>query len=460
MRKLRNWCLVVTMVTSHAISAQILPPDPTFANGFEEGVIALSPSPTFVAQGASNATTLTTPLLATLSAPATSDTFVPISSAEPARLTVVGGGVTVLTGQSSAPVRVNGLGGGAAPVTLTATLGNSVRAGVRVEAALNELGGAEAEYCNLQFPTAFTVGAGQAVPTIYGRLYEAATTPAPGAPPGWIAAVGYGPAGSDPRLLAGWKFFAASYNLQVANDDEFQGTFNAPWSVGSYAFVTRFSDDAGVSWTYCDSDGAGSGPGLVYNNASIGSMTVATSLVINEVDYDQVGSPDATEFVEIFNAGPGTVNLSGVALVLVNGADNQEYSRVDLSSAGTLASGAYLVVRDPALTLPAGTASITFPACAGDANCIQNGAPDGVALIDTASSTLIDAFSYEGSITAANIIGFPAPVPLVEGTAATAADGNTIQGSLARLPNGTDTNNAISDWTFTGTPTPGAANVP
>jgi hypothetical protein len=29
-----------------------------------------------------------------------------------------------------------------------------------------------------------------------------------------------------------------------------------------------------------------------------------------------------------------------------------------------------------------------------------------------------------------------------------------------RLPNGTDTDNAATDWALTTTPTPGAANVP
>ena len=90
---------------------------------------------------------------------------------------------------------------------------------------------------------------------------------------------------------------------------------------------------------------------------------------------------------------------------------------------------------------------------------IQNGAPDGIALVDTTSKNLIDALSYEGSITAAMITGFPGTYSLVEGTPTAAVDGNAIKGSLARLPNGTDTNNAATDWSFTKTPTAGAANV-
>lgn len=157
-------------------------------------------------------------------------------------------------------------------------------------------------------------------------------------------------------------------------------------------------------------------------------------LVLNEIDYDQVGT-DTGGFVEITNVGDATATLDGHAIVLVNGGDGSEYARKALS--GTLAPGAYLTVETDA----------------------QNGAPDGVALVDTSSATLVDALSYEGEIRAAQIDG--ATFDLVEGTPlpAEVADSNTIEGSLARLPDGTDTNNAASDWGFTTTTTPGAANV-
>jgi hypothetical protein len=82
-----------------------------------------------------------------------------------------------------------------------------------------------------------------------------------------------------------------------------------------------------------------------------------------------------------------------------------------------------------------------------------------VALIDTASKALLDALSYEGAITAATIDG--QSYSLVEGMPldASVADSNTIDGSLSRLPDKADTNNAAADWAFTQTKTPGAANV-
>ena len=159
-----------------------------------------------------------------------------------------------------------------------------------------------------------------------------------------------------------------------------------------------------------------------------------STLVINEIDYDQVGA-DTGGFMEIANKGTSAATLDGIALVLVNGGDGAEYARVPLT--GSLAAGAYLQVDIEA----------------------QNGAPDGVALIDTASKALLDAFSYEGEVTAATIDG--QAYNLVEGTAlaATVVDSNTVDGSLSRIPDKQDTNNASSDWAFTQTKTPGAANV-
>jgi len=158
----------------------------------------------------------------------------------------------------------------------------------------------------------------------------------------------------------------------------------------------------------------------------------AAKLVINEVDYDQVGT-DANGFVEIANTGGSAADLAGVDLVAVNGGDSTEYARVHLT--GTLAAGGHL---DIAIEL-------------------QNGAPDGLALLQ--GTTLLDALSYEGSITAATIAG--QTYNLVEGTVLPTAveDSNTVAGSLIRNPDGKDTNDAAADWGFTTTITRGAANV-
>src|SRR5690606_2333713 len=93
-------------------------------------------------------------------------------------------------------------------------------------------------------------------------------------------------------------------------------------------------------------------------------------------------------------------------------------------------------------------------------NEIQNGSPDGIALVDTATNTLIDAISYEGAITMAEVPGIANPVSLVEGTPLSngVADSNTTPGALCRSPNGKDTDDANSDWKFCAVLTPGAPN--
>ncbi|MBA3501845.1 MAG: hypothetical protein H0T65_15875, partial [Deltaproteobacteria bacterium] len=82
--------------------------------------------------------------------------------------------------------------------------------------------------------------------------------------------------------------------------------------------------------------------------------------------------------------------------------------------------------------------------------------PDGIALVDGVTKTLIDAVSYEGAMTSVSLAGFAAPVSLVEGTATTAAD-NASTASLCRRAN-QDTNSAAADWMMCATSTPGAAN--
>ena len=157
-------------------------------------------------------------------------------------------------------------------------------------------------------------------------------------------------------------------------------------------------------------------------------------LIVNEIDYDQVG-PDTAGFVELFNAGRGTADLGGLALVLVDGETAAEYDTIPLS--GAVLPGQFRVV----------------PVDADD------GAPDGVALFDTVDQVVLDALSYEGAIEQARIGSFA--YSLVEGTplSPAIADSDTVTGSLARLPSGSDTDDAAADWAFTRRPTPGDMNL-
>ena len=188
-----------------------------------------------------------------------------------------------------------------------------------------------------------------------------------------------------------------------------------------------------------------------------GEGVVATGdpsvLVINEVDYDNPGA-DAHEFVEIHNPSTEDVPLAGLALLLMNGESGTEYDRYDLeTAAAALPAGGYLVVGSTSLlaTLPTGTSQI---ALAGN---LQNGSPDGLALFDTVGARLIDALSYEGALVSAIIPELGGPVTLVEAVPTPVVDNNAL-GSLARTPNGHDTDVARDDWQYAPVPTPGAPN--
>jgi uncharacterized protein len=103
-----------------------------------------------------------------------------------------------------------------------------------------------------------------------------------------------------------------------------------------------------------------------------------TPVFINEFHYDNDGI-DAGEFVEI--AGPAGTNLSGWTLILYNGSGGAFYTKTDLS--GTL----------PNQCSSYGTLVVNYPA-----NGIQNGSPDGIALVN--NGTVVQFLSYEGTFVA------------------------------------------------------------
>jgi hypothetical protein len=182
-----------------------------------------------------------------------------------------------------------------------------------------------------------------------------------------------------------------------------------------------------------------------------GAKPTPAGLVINEVDYDSVDT-DTMEFIELLNTSSNSVDLSSTAVVLLNGASSLEYARVPLS--GTLPAGFYLVIASANVVVPAGATVIRIPD-----NLVQNGSPDGIVLFDLANHLIVDVLSYEGAMTTALITG-EGVFNVMEGAPleANIADSNTEIASLARIPNGRDTDNANVDWTLVPTPTPGAAN--
>jgi hypothetical protein len=104
------------------------------------------------------------------------------------------------------------------------------------------------------------------------------------------------------------------------------------------------------------------------------------AVFINEVHYDNTGT-DTGEFIEI--AGPAGTDLATYSIVLYNGATGLSYDTDALS--GTI----------PNQQNGFGTVSLSYPV-----NGIQNGSPDGIALVN--GTTVIQFLSYEGSFLATN----------------------------------------------------------
>lgn len=102
-----------------------------------------------------------------------------------------------------------------------------------------------------------------------------------------------------------------------------------------------------------------------------------STVFINEILYDITGT-DAGEFIEV--AAPAGTNMANYSIVLYNGSGGAVYDTDALSGTTSDQQGGY------------GFASISYPS-----NGIQNGAPDGVALINTSTNTLVQFLCYEGT---------------------------------------------------------------
>jgi hypothetical protein len=117
---------------------------------------------------------------------------------------------------------------------------------------------------------------------------------------------------------------------------------------------------------------------LAVAGLAISTPALAAFVFINEIHYDNAGA-DVGEAIEI--GGASNVDLTDWALVLYNGNGGGMYRTVALGLS----------------TLPDqqngyGTAAFFIPG-------IQNGSPDGIALVD-GTDAVVQFLSYEGSFTA------------------------------------------------------------
>lgn len=157
----------------------------------------------------------------------------------------------------------------------------------------------------------------------------------------------------------------------------------------------------------------------------------AASVFINELHYDNDGG-DINEFVEI--AGPAGTDLSGWLIELMNGSNGSKYGSIVLSG----------IIPDQ----QSGFGTLSF-----NQGGIQNGAPDGLALVDAAAS-VVQFLSYEGSFVATN--GAASGLTSLD---IGVAEGNSTPVGFSLQQIGSGANSDDFAWADAMTQTPGNINT-
>ncbi|MGS2720844.1 endonuclease [Paraglaciecola aestuariivivens] len=201
------------------------------------------------------------------------------------------------------------------------------------------------------------------------------------------------PPTSPSNLSATGETAQISLNWSANTESDLQGynLYRSETSGGNYTKVNSsvintnsFVDSgltANTSYYYVvaaiDTSNNESGFSAQASATTLDSGTPATAVWINEFHYDN-DSTDVGEFVEV--AGNANTDLTGWSLVAYNGNGGTVYKTVNLAGVITNQQN--------------GLGTLAF-----DFSGLQNGAPDGIALID-ASNNVVDFISYEGVMTA------------------------------------------------------------
>jgi endonuclease I/chitodextrinase len=236
-----------------------------------------------------------------------------------------------------------------------------------------------------------------------------------------------------------------SWNANPENDLAGYHVFRAEQAGGPYNRITAnplgqvlFTDTGlvnGVTYFYVVTaqDTAGN-ESLASNEAEAtptGGPSVQGAAWINEFHYDNDGT-DTGEFVEV--AGPAGLDLAGWTLVGYNGNGGGTYATVSLG--GIL----------PDLDNGHGVLAFDF---AG----LQNGAPDGIALVDN-NGEVIELLAYEGGFTA---IAGPAAGQALADIGVAESSSTPIGDSLQRTGSGTEA--AAFSWAAPQAATRGSLNA-
>ena len=122
---------------------------------------------------------------------------------------------------------------------------------------------------------------------------------------------------------------------------------------------------------------------LLASALALASVGAPAAVFINEIHYDDsTAAGDVGEAIEV--VATSGESLADYDLVLYNGSNSSVYDTDAVPAGSAGACGGTVTI-----------GSVSYPS-----NGVQNGAPDGVALVQRASSTVIQFLSYEGTMTA------------------------------------------------------------
>lgn len=166
----------------------------------------------------------------------------------------------------------------------------------------------------------------------------------------------------------------------------------------------------------------------------------AQALMISEVMFNPAGPDDGFEWVELYNDGPGAIDLADYSLGW-GGAD-YTVGTLDLDSAGILASGAYIVIG-------AGTGFDFNPD-------LENGIffADGVALFNLDAGSIAPGTIPLDALIYSSFFGF-------NGSGLIDATGNpgAVLVTIAAAGESAE-RDALGNWQAQATPTPGSGSLP
>lgn len=179
---------------------------------------------------------------------------------------------------------------------------------------------------------------------------------------------------------------------------------------------------------------------LMWMSAPRVAYATPSSVAINEALYDAVSTDTGREWIEFFNRGSAAADLTGWRIERGGTA----FVSVFIFPAGAaIAPGAFLTVGESLVPDVDFVATLAF----------ENGgsATDGIRLVDNAG-VVVDVLLYDEPNT--NLL------PDESGSAGTSFAPDVTEGhSLARVPDGTDTNQNAVDIVDALIPTPGSSNV-